>query len=403
MPAHAVVVGFFLLALIGGAAQAQTFTLLYTFTGGADGGDPEGGLIIDSLGNLYGTTAVGGNPACLHGCGTVFKLDTSGKESVLYSFTGTSGDGYFPSATLVQDVQGNLYGTAQAGGAYGFGTAFKIDSSGNETILHSFTGGADGGSPLFGGLVMDDQGNLYGTTISGGDLACGGGSGCGTVFMLNNAGAETVIYSFTGTGGDGTGPSGALLRDAQGNLHGTTRSTGIYGRNGGTVFKVDPTGKETVLFSFNGSDGLDGLNPVGAIVEDTQGNLYGATESGGHGVVGGNGVVFELTKKGKEKVLHRFAASGKSGYYPEGGVVQDSQGNLYGTTLRGGVPLPGSFSCGTVFQIAKGGKEILLHSLTGGSDGAFPYAGLVQDAQGNLYGVTTGTDETTGTVFKIAP
>jgi uncharacterized repeat protein (TIGR03803 family) len=232
-------------------AEAQTFTLLYTFTGGADGGDPIGGLIMDAQGNLYGTTAEGGNLACLQGCGTVFKLDTRGNETVLYSFIGTGGDGYFPSATLVQDVQGNLYGTTQVGGAYGYGTVFKVNPSGSETVLYSFSGAGDGGDPNFAGLVTDNQGNLYGTTYFGGTY------GYGTVFKLDSTDVETVLSSFTGVGGDGAGPSGGLVRDAQGNLYGTTESGGANGGTFGygTVFKVDTTGKETVLHSFNGNDG----------------------------------------------------------------------------------------------------------------------------------------------------
>jgi uncharacterized repeat protein (TIGR03803 family) len=384
-------------AVFTGSAQAQTFTLLYTFTGGADGGDPIGGLIMDPQGNLYGTTAEGGNPACLHGCGTVFKLDPAGNETVLYSFTGTGMDGSFPSATLVRDLQGNLYGTTQIGGTLGFGTVFKVGPTGAETILYSFTRAADGGGPVFGALIMDDQGNLYGTTAEGGDLACNGGRGCGTVFKVNTTGKETVLYSFTGTGGDGAMPFGGLVRDAQGNLYGTTGAGGQYGGpyGFGTVFKIDTTGKETVLHSFNLTDGYD---PEAGLAFDARGNLYGTTRlSSGRGPDALNGVVFRLSKTYKESVLHRFGRP-KDGYGPTAGVVRDAQGNLYGTTASGA-----RWNCGTVFKVDKTGKETLLYVFTGGSDGASPYAGLVQDTQGNLYGTTTGSFGTGGTVFKIAP
>lgn len=376
--------------VVAGSAHAQTFTLLYSFTGNADGGAPIGGLIIGAQGNLYGATAVGGNTGCVpYGCGTIFKLDPTGHETVLYSFTAKVGDGYFPGTTLVQDAQGNFYGTA-AGGSSGYGIVFKVDSAGNETIVYGFTGAADGGYPT--GLTIDAQGNLYGTTDWGGDLTCNAPHGCGTVFKLDNTGKETLLYSFTGVQGDGKNPVASLLRDAIGNLYGTTPAGGSL--NGGTVFKVDTTGKETVLFSFDGTDGLD---PHTGLVMDVQDNLYGATYSGGHGVDGGNGLVFKLNKGGKEIVLHRFAASGKAGYHP-GTLVRDAQGNLYGTTIYGG-----AFGYGTVFKVDKTGKETVLYSFHGADDGAFPYAGLLLDGQGSLYGTTTGLFETTGTVFKLTP
>ncbi len=376
-------------------APAQTFTLLYTFTGGADGGDPIGGLIMDAQGNLYGTTAGGGNPACLHGCGTVFKVDATGHETVLYSFTGTGGDGYFPSDSLVQDVQGNLYGTTQLGGTYGYGTVFRVDPFGKETILYGFSGASDGGSP-YGGLIMDDSDDLYGTTYFGGDLSCNVGHGCGVVFEVENSGMETVIHTFTAHWRDGAGPSGGVVRDGHGNLYGTTEAGGEYGGPSGygTIFKIDTTGKETVLHSFNGQDGDQ---PWAGLALDAQDNLYGTTFLGSTGVDGGPGIVFKISKTGKETVLHRFARP-KDGHRPTGGVVRDAQGNVYGTTSGGGY-----WNCGTVFRVDKAGKETLLYTFTGGSDGATPYAGLVQDAQGNLYGTTTGSFGTGGTVFKITP
>src|SRR5271157_3024211 len=213
------------------SAQAQTYTysVLYTFTGSPDGAYPIAGYLVrDAQGNLYGTTWLGGVPCNQTGggCGTVFKVDTTGEETVLYSFTGTGGDGAEPlelgGPNLVRDAQGNLYGTTRSGGdlAYygiGAGTVFKVDTSGKETVLYGFTGtGGDGATP-YAGLVLDAQGNLYGTTSAGGDLACEIPAGCGTVFKLDTSGKETVLYTFTG--GDGAEPEAGLVLDAQGNLY----------------------------------------------------------------------------------------------------------------------------------------------------------------------------------------
>ena len=373
-----------------GSARAQTFTLLYTFTGGSDGRGPFGGVILDGAGNLYGTTTEGGNLACSLGCGTVFKVDTSGNETVLYSFAGTgAGDGEYPNATLLRDTQGNLYGTTESGGAFGYGTVFKLSAAGAETVLHSFTGtGGDGKFP-FGGVARDGQGNLYGTTNTGGVF------GVGTVFRVDATGNETVLYSFTGTGGDGKSPYAGVVRDAQGNLYGTTESGGTS--NVGTVFKVDATGTETILYSFTVTGG-DGAEPMSGLVRDAQGNLYGTTNAGGVGVGGGNGVVFKVDKTGREKVLFRFPGTGADGIRPHG-VVRDAQGNLYGTTV-----FHGAFGWGTVFKLSPTGKQTVLYNFNGGNaDGGDPYAGVVLDGQGNIYGATSAGAIGYGTVFKITP
>jgi len=373
-----------------GSARAQTFTLLYTFTGGSDGRGPFGGVILDGAGNLYGTTTEGGNLACSLGCGTVFKVDTSGNETVLYSFAGTgAGDGEYPNATLLRDTQGNLYGTTESGGAFGYGTVFKLSAAGAETVLHSFTGtGGDGKFP-FGGVARDGQGNLYGTTNTGGVF------GVGTVFRVDATGNETVLYSFTGTGSDGKSPYAGVVRDAQGNLYGTTESGGTS--NVGTVFKVDATGTETILYSFTVTGG-DGAEPMSGLVRDAQGNLYGTTNAGGVGVGGGNGVVFKVDKTGREKVLFRFPGTGADGIRPHG-VVRDAQGNLYGTTV-----FHGAFGWGTVFKLSPTGKQTVLYNFNGGNaDGGDPYAGVVLDGQGNIYGATSAGAIGYGTAFKITP
>ena len=334
---------------LGGASGAGTVfkvdttgreTVLYSFTGiGGDGAAPRAGLVQDAQGNLYGTTAVGGDLVCnaSHGCGTVFKVDTTGKETVLYSFTWTGKDGAYPNGTLAQDAQGNLYGTTYQGGKYVyFGMVFKLDATGKEKVLHSFSGNAAGANP-FAGVVLDSQGNLYGTTEFG-------GHGGGTVYQVNSAGNRTVLHKFRWL--DGADSSASLVLDAQGNLYGTTDDGGAYGY--GTVFKLDTAGKETVLYSFTGTGG-DGANPYASVVRDAQGNLYGTTLGGG---ASGNGTVFKVDTAGNETVLHSFGGFAGDGELPLGSLVLDDQGNLYGTTYQGGDPACNApYGCGTVFKL----------------------------------------------------
>lgn len=245
--------------------------VLYSFTGATDGGFPYGGLIHDSAGNFYGTTSGrGSGTSCPYGCGTVFKLDSTGKETVLYNFLGGTTDGAYPLAGVIRDSAGNLYGTTQGGGTSNLGTVFKIDTSGNETVLHSFTG-PDGSLP-YGGLIRDGVGNLYGTTYSGGFVGSQG-----TVFKLAANGTFTLLHSFTFNGVDGAFPTGSLVADSSGNLYGTTLLGGSVGA--GTVFELDSNGNETILHSFTYS--TDGGYPYGSLARDSAGNLYGTTNQGG--------------------------------------------------------------------------------------------------------------------------
>jgi uncharacterized repeat protein (TIGR03803 family) len=359
---------------------------LHSFAGPpTDGSNPfdSGSLVRDSAGNLYGTAFAGG----ASNNGVVFKLDDhTRKETVLHSFTGSPTDGAAPAAGLIRDRAGNLYGTTTSGGASGNGVVFKVDPTGMETVLYSFTGGADGANPQ-AGLARDSAGNLYGTTTSG------GASGNGVVFTLDPTGKETVIYSFTG-GADGALPYARLVRDSSGNLYGTTISGGAS-RNG-VVFKVDPTGIETVLYSFIG--GADGALPEAGLTRDKEGNLYGATAYGGDlsaffGL--GCGVVFKLDSTGNETVLYRFTC-GADGSQPRAVLVRDKAGNLYGTTEIGG-----TFGYGVVFKLDRTGKETVLHTFTG-ADGLQVDAGLIRDAEGNLYGTTVGGGASgDGVVFKL--
>jgi len=364
--------------------QAQTFTVLYAFTGGLDGGGPAAALARDGAGNLYGTTLNGG----AFGWGTVFKVGTTGKETVLHAFAGYPNDGGFPWAGLVRDAAGNLYGTTVGGGPYGEGVVFKVDQRRRETLLDAFDG-TDGHGPQ-AGLVRDAAGNLYGTTTYGGQ-GCGN-DGCGVVFKLDKTGKETVLHSFTGTEGDGNFPYAGLIRDASGNLYGTTVEGGASNR--GTAFKLEKSGTEVVLYSFTG--GGDGGGP-NAVIRDAAGNLYGTTGVGGSSDYG---TVFRLDRAGNETVLYSFTG-GSDGAFPMAGVVMDAQGDLYGTASGGGFSDCG---CGVVFKVDQTGKETVLHAFTNGEDGEYPWGGLILDKAGNLYGTTEGGGAYGwGVVFRLTP
>jgi uncharacterized repeat protein (TIGR03803 family) len=366
-----------------------TEKVLYSFKGGSDGAGPDCTLIFDSVGNLYGSTGTGG----ANGEGTVFKLAPSSggwKKTILHSFGGS--DGYSPTG-LIFDTTGNLYGTTGGGGANGDGTVYRLTPSNGgwiESVLHSFAG-SDGSYPQ-AGLVLDTAGNLYGTTKQG------GASGFGTVFELkpsSGAWTETVLHSFTVS--DGIDPEASLIFDGSDNLYGTTLGGGAYG--GGTVFELKHSNggwTEATLYSFPGNVGYA---LEANVVFDSEGNLLGTTAQG-PGVdcnTVGCGIVFELSPPGSwiETTLHAFI--GSDGERPLAGVILDSQGNLYGTTWLGGAN-----GFGSVFKLDTSNKETVLHSFSGGIDGSGPFAGLVMDAAGNLYGTTAAGGSTgNGVVFEI--
>ncbi|MGB9232941.1 MAG: choice-of-anchor tandem repeat GloVer-containing protein [Terriglobales bacterium] len=413
-----------------GSAQAQTYSVsvLHSFTGPPDGAAPHADVVEDAQGNLYGTTGYGGDSACNapYGCGTAFKLDASGNETVLHAFTGPP-DGSSPLAEgLVLDAQGNLYGTTYGGGASNDGTVFKLDTAtGAETVLHSFTGSPDGSSPESGGLTRDAKGNLYGATKQG------GANGYGIVFKVDASGNESVLYSFT-TGGSGPGNLVSVL-DAQGNLYGITFIGGDLTCNApngcGTVFKLDTAGNMTVLYAFTGSGG-DGANP-GKLVLDAQDNLYGGTEYGGDlscNSPNGCGTVYKLAPPvppsvpWTETVLYSF--TGGADGYSSGGLMLDAQDNLYGGTEYGGdLSCNSPNGCGTVFKLAPPvppsvpWTETTLYTFTNEADGFEAEGGLL-DTHDNLYvteeeggdlSCTTGpgghgqTLIGCGTVFKLTP
>jgi len=361
-------------------AQAQTnFKLLHTFGVVPGDGIAPGGGLIRAGGSLYGTTYGGGSYG-----GTVFKVDSKGKETILYNFRSGS-DGIGPFAGVVRDTAGNLYGTTSEGGANGFGSVFEVSATGEETVLYSFQGGSDGANP-YAPLVRDSYGNLYGTT------SISPPNPSGTVFKVDSSGQETVLYRFLGPP-DGFDPSAGLLRDSLGNFYSTTPLGGAA--SFGIVYKVSAAGKETVLHNFTG--GLaDGAYSYSSLLR-VAGNLYGTAEFGGtYGV----GVVFKLDPHGNETLLYSFLGGPVDGAYPNSGLLRDAAGNFYGTTEIGGL-----YGWGTVFKLDPTGKETVLHNFTGGADGSIPIGGVVRDSLGNLYGVTQeggyGSPIGAGTVYEL--
>jgi uncharacterized repeat protein (TIGR03803 family) len=367
------------------AHKLTTFKSLYSFTGGLDGAHPTAPLIYDK-GTLYGTTPQGG----AYTLGTVFKITPSGTETVLHSFKGNS-DGATPGSERLINVNGALFGTTTEGGASNNGTVFRIGTSGKESVIYSFKGGSDGALPE--AALLDYNGVLYGTTVIGGTgTDCPDTNGCGTVFKLTTSGAETVIHNFVG-GSDGSYPEAGLIV-VNGALYGTT----VYGGTGactegcGTVFKITTSGSESVLHSFGNSDG----NEPFARLLDLGGTLYGTTRLGG---AIGYGTVFKISTSGNESVVYSFTF-GADGGDPWGGLIAVN-GALYGTTEYGANSTCNG-GCGTVFSLTPSGTLSSLYSFTGKSDGGQPTAGLV-NVNGTLYGTTSEAGGyADGTVFSIS-
>jgi uncharacterized repeat protein (TIGR03803 family) len=314
----------------------------------------------------------------------VFAITKTGKKKTLYSFAPWP-DGQLPEGGLYLDKNGNLFGTTSVGGFYSQGFVFEL-SNGTEKWVHSFAGGPDAQGP-FGNLVPDATGNLYGITTGGGIF------GQGTVFKVDSNGTVSIVYAFRG-GDDGAVPSG-VIADAGGNLYGTTFNGGSD--NCGVVFKIDPSEHETIIYTF--SCGSDGKNPTGAPARDAAGNLYGTTFYGGFAPgTAGYGTVFKVDTTGHESTLYTFTG-GTDGANPPAGVTLDSSGNLYGTTLGGG-----SAGFGVVYGLSKSGKLSVFHAFTGGVDGAASLAPLLRDSAGNLYGTTLmGGALNMGVVFQVRP
>jgi uncharacterized repeat protein (TIGR03803 family) len=390
-------------------------TVLHTFASPSEGANPNGGLIFDSTGRLWGTTELNG-PGGLFGVGVVFNLTPQNNgtwpETVVHGFASRE-DGEQPGSRLVADAAGDLFGTAEKGGGYNSGTVFELTRTGNawkSQVIYSFKNGTDGAVPT-GGLVFDSSGNLYGTTEYGGGFgSCHYQTGpihCGTVFKLTHQSdgswTESVLYGFKGKS-DGALPLSGVVFDANGDLFGTTPKGGF--KDQGTVFELTPTGSswtESVIFSHGG-------HPVGILAIDSNGNLYGTLE--GHFYQTNQGSIFELVHSQSgwtKKVLHTFTGR-PDGSLPETGVVFDAVGNLFGTTFSGG-----SNGWGSVFKLTPNGngawQENVIHSFSGEADGALP-TDLILDAAGNIYGTTAGGgggggqtcsgDEGCGVVYELS-
>lgn len=319
----------------------------------------------------------------------------------LYEFQG-SADGASPNG-VVRDSAGNLYGTTIAGGHTIFGTVYKLSPSGVKTILYNFTGGTDGGEP-HGTLVRDALGNLYGTTEYGGNLnvLCAGMQGCGVVFKIGPTGHETVLHRFTGKA-DGGQPLAGLTIDSKGNFYGTTAGGGNSGCNYfavgcGVVFKIDTAHLYSVLYRFTG--GIDGGVPEPHLILDSSGNIYGSTTDVG---AGGQGTIFKLDSSGHETVLLSF--KGTNGSQPYGSLALDAGGNLYGSTYGGGNlnDCNTGFGCGIVFELKPDGQEPILNVFTGGAGGWGPVAGVLRN-KGSIFGTAAlggqGTD-CCGVAFEV--
>ncbi len=404
-----------LIAAMAPATQAQTFTILHNFTGGADGYYPSAGLIFDGSANLYGgagpaaifrlklqgaewvfspifefngsdgdflhgrltvgpdgalygASYFGGIPDCADGagCGLIFSLRPPRTfcgtpfcfwtQTALYEFNPLNlpSDGYFPNGGIVFDTAGKLYGTTDSGGLQGQGTVYELTPSQSawvETVVHGFTGGLDGGIPN-AGMVIDDAGNLYGTTYAGGDPTCyPGPNSCGVVFELSPTSSgwvETVLHTFQSS--DGAFPLGGLISDRNGNLYGTTSIGGSNG--GGTVFELSPSGGGwtfNVLYNFSGNPRSQ-VGPEGLLAIDASGNLYGVTNSEGSQSAGN---LFKLTPNGGHWTytdVHDFAISPTNGAFPFDGPTLDPNGNIYGTSGEGGTGTC-SYGCGVVYKI----------------------------------------------------
>jgi uncharacterized repeat protein (TIGR03803 family) len=380
-----------LLPIVPATVASQTFQVIHNFTGGNDGSNPTAGVTLDHAGNLYGTAAFGGR----YGYGAIYKLSLHGGWVItpLYSFQAEA----YPESRVVFGADGTLYGTTVHGGSgscdSGCGTVFNLTppprttgslfASWDLTVVFRFDD-TDGGNPSPGDLVFDSAGSIYGTTSNGGDLLCSAPFGCGTAYQLTHSSqgwTQTLLYVFH-FDLEGQQPMGGLVFDSAGNLYGTTSTSGMYGW--GTAFQLAPSGGQWTLntiYAF--MNGADGGYPAAGLAIDSSNNLYGTTAGGGSG---GAGTVFELIPSGGRwnfDLLYSLVGNAIGSQTP---LTMDSAGNLYGVT-----EYDGPDDQGTVFKLSRsadGWTYTLLHGFTGGADGGTPLGQLTIDSNGNIYGTT---------------
>lgn len=391
-------------------ALGQTLNVLHSFVDGNDGYSPFAGMTIDQAGSLYGAATDGGP----HSAGAIFKLKRQGSGwifTVLHDFNPTIGDGAWPYSAVTIGPDGAIYGTTFSGGSGGgncsgpgCGAVFRLTPPATfcrsvscpwtETVLYRFQGGGtDGGNP-YGSIVFDANGNIYGTTT------IGGSSQLGTVYMLTRSGnswTESTLYNFAG-GNDGATPESNLTFDSAGNLYGTTYAGGRAGK--GTVFELIRAGSgwsENPIYQFQGGD--DGYGPYSDVIFDSSGNLYGTTVYGG---LSEGGTAFELSPLNGgwvHQVIQNFNGGGAAS--PYGNLILDGSGNLFGTTVES------SAGPGMVFELTPSNGMWTLNPIvnfTGGTGPASPFAGVTFDQAGNLYGATiAGGADNLGTVFQLTP
>jgi uncharacterized repeat protein (TIGR03803 family) len=401
-----VVALLWLTAIASLPARAQgTYSLIHTFTSVPDGAYPNA-VIQDAQGILYGTTYAGGNHCSTASCGTIYKIDSSGNETVLFRFTGGT-EGGFPKAALVEDFKGNLYGNTQGNGYVAYSVAFKLDTKGNYTVLYDFDTVGGHGCCQDSPLAIGKDGILYGMSPYDGQENCGyQGLGCGLLYKLTQSGVNTVIHVFKNS--DGNQPEGGLVVDSDGSLYGTAIIGGDmscssiegYNLGCGTIYKLDPKGNFTVLHTFTGKE--DGGAPLG-LIQDSRGNLYGIALSGGNSCINtrfGCGTIFKVDTAGKFSVIYRFTNAIKFPYF-QSHLVIDSNGNLYGSNGYGGKE-----GRGFIFRVTTNREFSIIASYPSNTNrkwGTVPQ-GIVRDSAGNFYGtMQQGGADGVGTVFKVIP
>jgi uncharacterized repeat protein (TIGR03803 family) len=359
-------------------AAGPAFSVLYTFEDDPNPNSPSGPTIQGSDGQFYGTSNGGTNRF-----GTAYKVDMAGGLTLLHTFTGGN-DGSYPAGGLIEGADGGYYGTAEFGGANNKGTVFKVDSSGNFSLIYTFTGAADGAIPA-SGLILGTDGNYYGVALTGGT------NNSGVIFRVTPAGALSTLYTFT-NGTDGNSPQ-SLVQGSDGNFYGSADG-GVNGQ--GTLFKVSPSGTFTLLHAFNTTDGI---NPTGRLVEGADGSLYGVAVTGGGGGAGDGGTIYKVDSAGNFTLL--YSSLGGSDPIEMSSLQLGTDGNFYGVASGLGSP---TTNYGTLFRMDTAGNLLTLYSFLNGTDGALPYSTLVQASNGSLYGTSSSAGSGyQGTLFELTP